>query len=160
MELLLAAAVALLVVALAAAAIAYVWYHQTGWAPFSASAGDDVAWAPAAGKPVTRLRFKNCTFTVARGDGAAPQSRDVTGVLNAMAQAYVGATPEVVPKALSLHSPLSGFSFVLAGYNDDSTTPPTAAVAQSPWCSGADATGACIVRPAKTATLTGLVRTI
>lgn len=156
MALLLAAVVVLLV----AVAAAYVWYQKVGWIAISAAAGDTVAWTPAGGKAVTSLRFKDCKFAVTRGDGATIPggAQDVTGVLNAMAAAFEGST--IAPAALSLHSPLSGFSFVVKGFNDATTVPPTMPAASSPWCSGVDASGACIVLPAKSATLTGWVRTL
>lgn len=107
---------------------AFVW-SRIGWQQFSNQTGDSVSWQAAGSADVSRLRFRNCIFTVKRSDGAT-QSKDVTAVLNGMATAYAGGPNN--PTELSLDRPLNPFSFLIAGFNDSTTVPdPTAA----PWCS-------------------------
>jgi hypothetical protein len=134
---LLAAAIVLLLVV----AAAYAWYHLVGWQPFSYQAGSHPAWAPAAGRDISRLRFKDCVFAVRRSDGAA-QAHDVTPALNGMAVAYKGGAAN--PARLALTHPLNPFSFVIPGFNDSATvSDPTA----RPWCAAPPAAchenGAC-----------------
>jgi len=107
---------------------AYVWYNYTGWAEFSNKTGDSPSWVPANGADISRLRFKDCIFTVTRGDGVS-RSYDVTPALNSMAVAYRGGGGN--PLSLTLTRPLNPFSFVIPGFNDRATVAdPTAA----PWC--------------------------
>ena len=141
---------------LVAVLIAYVWYNYTGWQSFSYGTGASPAWTPAGQADISMLRFKGCTFSVARGDGATA-TMDVTAVLNGMAVAYAGGTNN--PPSLTLVRPLNPFSFVILGFNDSTTvSDPTAA----PWCSapppscGSDGAcplavpGACSVEPSGT----------
>jgi hypothetical protein len=155
---LLLAAVILAVLVVGAA---YAWYNFTGWAAFSYKTGDSPRWA---GGDVSRLRFKDCVFTVARGDGKTA-ALDVSPALNSMAVAYKTGSAVTNPPALTLTRPLNPFSFVIAGFNDRLTVPdPTAA----PWCAAppppCDCTrGACACKAcpgSATATLVGKVRTI
>lgn len=107
---------------------AYVWYNYTGWAAFSFKTGDAPAWTPAAQADISLLRFKDCVFTVQRGDGVA-KSYDVTPALNGMAVAYRGGGAN--PAALTLTRPLNPFSFVIPGFNDRASVPDPSA---APWC--------------------------
>ncbi len=114
--------VALLIIA------AFVWYHYTGWQTFSFKTGDNPSWLPANQADISRLRFKDCVFTVNRGDGVS-KTQDVTPVLNGMAVAYKGGTSN--PMSLTLTRPLNPFSFVIQGFNDSATvSDPT----KPPWC--------------------------
>jgi hypothetical protein len=146
MEALPAAALAALTVLVVIAIAAYAW-SSMGWTAFVARTGDTPAWTPPAGKDVSRLRFRNCKFTVARSDGVT-QARDVTTVLDGMAAAYAGAKGALMPAALALVRPLNAFSFTIPGFNDRAAVPDPAA---PPWCAGppaacADGTG-CAVGP-------------
>jgi hypothetical protein len=122
------ATLATAIVAIIAIAAAYVWYNYTGWTSFQAATGTNLTWQPAGGADVSRLRFRNCTFTVARGDGVT-RSADVTAVLNGMAVAYKGGTNN--PALLALTRPLNPFSFTIVGFNDAATVTDPGA---SPWC--------------------------
>jgi hypothetical protein len=158
-------------------AVAYAWYGFVGWSDFSYSAGDSPAWAPAPGKSLARLRFKDCVFTVRRGDGKTA-TFEASAVLNGMAVAYasaVGAPPPV----LTLDRPLNPFSFVITGFNDRASVPDPGA---APWCTSPPAAcasdagcpggkpGSCVKRSSgaacvtcpggATVTLVGKVRTI
>ncbi len=137
--------------------IAYVWWHFTGWNEFSFDAGDLPSWAPTgSGKNVSRLRFKNCLFSVQRTGDAAPTTRDVTGILNTMAAAYSRGSSRFLtrsdfPASLVLDRPLNAFSFVIPGFNDvyylDAGGNPHGTVKDpsvAPWCgSGGPAPVAC-----------------
>jgi hypothetical protein len=81
-----------------------------------------------AGDDVSRLRFRNCVFTVKRGDGVT-KTHDVTAVLNGMAVAYKGGYNN--PQMLTLVRPLNPFSFVIPGFNDRATVADPSA---RPWC--------------------------
>jgi hypothetical protein len=119
---------AVIVVIVILVVAAYVWYHHTGWASFSYQTGDAPFWLPADGADLSRLRFKDVTFTVTRT--GQPTTRDVTAVLNGMAVAFTGGVSN--PPSLTLVRPLNPFSFVIPGFNDRASVPdPTAA----PWCS-------------------------
>ena len=124
-----AAIAAALIIVLILIAAAYAWYNFTGWQAFSFTTGDKPKWVPAGGADISRLRFKNCTFTVVRGDGVT-KPYDVTAVLNGMAVAFEGGISN--PGSLALVRPLNPFSFVIPGFNDSKTVAdPTA----PPWCS-------------------------
>jgi len=152
-----AAAVIVLVLVLAAA---YAWYNFFGWAPFAYQAGDTPAWQPAGQAGLDRLRFKGCTFTVARSDGVT-RTLDATPVLNAMAAGFADGPAN--PPALSLERPLNAFSFVIAGFNDRATVANPGA---PPWCAGpppcqpAAGGPVCGPCPGTRVTLTGKVRTL
>lgn len=127
--------------------IAFLWWHFAGWSEFSFSAGDRPSWAPTgAHKNVSRLRFKDCVFSVQRAGDPAPTSRDVTGILNNMAIAYSRGNsrffvPSDFPASLSLDRPLNAFSFTIPGFNDayyaDADGAPHGTVRDptaAPWC--------------------------
>lgn len=142
------AGVALAVVAVLVLAAALVW-HARGWTAFSLGPGENPGWTPAAGKTPAALRFRRATYSVTRGDGVV-QTRDVTGVLNAMAQGLAGLAPGAAPASLELAAGLNEFSFVLAGFN----TPEVASLDPGPWTRGG------VGIPAKAVALSGEVRTI
>lgn len=137
--------------------IAFVWWHFTGWTEFSYQEGDLPSWAPTGSrKNISRLRFKNCVFSVQRAGDASPTARDVTSVLNSMAVAYSRSTSRSMPagnfpKALTLDRPLNAFSFVIPAFNDayylDSSGTPRGTVkdpSAAPWCgAGGPAPAAC-----------------
>jgi len=125
--------------------IAFIWWHYSGWSEFSFANGDWPSWAPTDPKDnVSRLRFKDCVFTVQRAGDAAPTSRDVTAALNGMAVAYAGSrffTRDNYPAALTLARPLNAFSFAIPGFNDahylDADGTPRGTVkdpSAPPWC--------------------------
>ena len=169
----LALIAALVITIILVVGAAYVWYAFFGWSGFSYGTGDSPSWLPAGQADLSRLRFKDCVFTVTRSDGRVGRI-DVTPNLNSMAVAYKGGSYN--PSTLTLTRPLNPFSFVIPGFNDRSTVPdPTVA----PWCtsppasctgdsgcpygsvSGACAAGTCVNCPGgATVTLTGRVRTI
>jgi hypothetical protein len=179
---LLFATIVLIVLILSAA---YAWYNFTGWTAFSYKTGDSPSWIPAKSEDISRLRFKDCVFTVTRTDGKVA-TLDADPVLNSMAVAYKSGSINTNPATLTLTRPLNPFSFVITGFNDKASVPdPTV----SPWCTAPPAActkdsdcpygtpGSCVpqpvVPPATTAlsacstcpggatvTLTGKVRTI
>ena len=165
---------------------AYVWYNYIGWASFTYKTGDHPSWLPASGVSISRLRFKDCIFTVTRADKKVA-SLDVAPVLNAMAVAYKTSTSGT-PQELTLTRPLNPFSFVIKGFNDRATvsnpgvypwctSPPAACTADTdcpggacvtarrPVMTGAAVTGSIVTKtcstcPGSVVTLTGKVRTI
>jgi hypothetical protein len=132
--------------------VAYAWQSFVGWTTFPAyKAGDIPKWQPTTGSDISRLRFKDCVFTVTRSDGTAA-TLDATPALNSMAVAYKSGMSNM-PSTLELSAPLNPFSFTIVGFNDKATVAdPTVA----PWCTVPTATCA----GGATATLTGKVRTI
>ena len=179
---LLLAAIIVLVLAIVAS---YVWYNFTEWTEFSYNTGDDPSWTANNNADISRLRFKDCIFTVTRADGKVA-TLNVSPVLNSMAVAYKSGSVGTNPPALVLTRPLNPFSFVIAGFNDKLTvSDPTGA----PWCTAPPATctkdsdcpqsisGSCVTKPptpptavstgicancpgGAAVTLTGKVRTI
>jgi hypothetical protein len=166
---------------------AYVWYNYIGWSGFAYKTGDRPSWLPASGVSISRLRFKDCIFTVTRADKKV-SSLDVAPVLNAMAVAYKTSTVGI-PQTLTLTRPLNPFSFVIKGFNDRATVsdprvypwctaPPAACTTDSdcpggacitalrPILAGAAVTGTSVTKMCSTCpggavvTLTGKVRTI
>ena len=124
---LLVAAIVLFVLVISAA---FIWYNFMGWTEFSYKTGESPSWQPLGGKDISRLRFKDCVFTVNRSDGKVA-TLNATPVLNSMAVAYKTGTTETNPTSLTLTRPLNPFSFVITNFNDKHTVPdPTA----SPWC--------------------------
>jgi hypothetical protein len=123
-----AAAIALLAVIVIVLVVAFGWYHYTGWTTFSYRVGESPSWTPSTGGDVSRLRFKDCVYTITRGDKVV-KTQDVTPVLNSMAVSQKGNAKQ--PKALTLDRPMNPFSFVITGFNDRKSVPdPTVA----PWC--------------------------
>lgn len=125
----------------------WVWYHGTGWQPFTVGLGETATWTPAGGRPVSKLRFRKVKFAVTNPAGT-PGAADVTGNLNAMARGLADAKSP--PQALGLAKPLNGFSFPLPNFND-----PVSGEG-SGWC---PAGGACPAAP-RAASLAGEFRTV
>ena len=111
---LFASALIIIIILLVAA---YIWYNFIGWTEFNATTGDQPIWKPDVA--ISRLRFKDCIFTVTRSDGVS-QSLDVSQVLNGMVVAFKNSTLDVA-EPLKLVRPLNPFSFVIAGFNDKAT---------------------------------------
>lgn len=131
----------------------YVWWKSL-WTRFTFAAGQSVSWSPAgmAGKKVSDLRFRKCTFTVTRADGVVAQ-KDVTAVLNSMAAAYSDAAPDqALPSSLNLDAPLNAFSFVIPNFNDTASAGNPSAM---PWCKSPPVNGVCA---GSTVTLVGEYR--
>ena len=116
---------ALLIVAAVVVIAAFVWYNNTGWAPFAYSTGaTSVCW-PA--DDMSRLRFKDAVFTLNVGGKA--YTKDVTAVLNGMAAGNKGAPNNGI---LTLDAALNPFSFVVANVNTKAVVPdPTVAMWKS-----------------------------
>lgn len=129
----------LVIVVIVLIALAYVWYHHTGWAKFSNDNGDTVSWTSTTGAGISDLRFKDVVFTL--NVNGVSHTQDVTAVLNGMAVAYKD-TPN--SGTLTLDRPLNPFSFVIIGINDRDTVPDN----QTPMWQSA------------TATLAGYFRTV
>lgn len=109
-------------------AIALMWYNFMGWTTFTNKTGDSPSWAPPAGADISKLRFKNCVFSVSRADGVI-KTQNVDAVLNGMAVAYRNGVNS--PMALTLVRPLNAFSFVIPGFNDRATVSDPSGF---PWC--------------------------
>lgn len=115
-------------------------YNAVGWGkPVTFDTGDMVSFTPAGNKDVSRLRFKNCTFTIKDTNGKT-SSQDVTAILNGMAVAYAptkNSTDDngkpTNPATLDLVGPLNAFSFVISGVNDSKTVL-AGDNAKAPWC--------------------------
>jgi hypothetical protein len=125
------------------------WYHYSGWATFAYKTKDSPSWKAAKDQDISRLRFKDCVFTVRLPTGKVV-AQNVDPALNSMAVAYKSGTRN--PLALTLTRPLNPFSFTIPGFNDKAAVQdPTV----YPWCIDCPngAAGA-------TVTLTGKVRTI
>lgn len=99
-----------------------------GWTSFTFNKAQNASWSPSDNKPISKLRFKDCIFTV------GSTSEDVTSVLNNMAQAYSDSTVAKNPSSLMLDRPLNSFSFTIVGFNDSNTVS-LANKSKSPWCS-------------------------
>lgn len=109
-----AAAVAVIAVLIILLLTAYAWYFLPGWKKFSYVAGDDPTWVVGE-VGISNLRFKNCLFTIVRGDGVT-RTLDATAALNAMAVAY--KNQKLNPSSLKLVRPINTFSFIIQGFND------------------------------------------
>lgn len=100
---------------------AYVWYNYNGgWTKFNYSTGDLPSWTPAKDADISRLRFKDCIFTVTVPAGDSSPSITKTAnaapALNAMALGFKGGVSN--PASLKLVRPLNPFSFHIKGFND------------------------------------------
>lgn len=116
--------VATVVVVLLLVAAAYAWYNNpSAWESISAKGGDTVAFS-AGGRPLNRLRFKDCVFTTQSPSGEV-KSWEVTAVLNGMAAAYDVPAPGKTALTLGGSSAvaLNPFSFTKSGFNDGATVP-------------------------------------
>jgi len=114
--------ISVLLVVLLLIAFAYLWYNYTGWRPFVFGNGDKVAFSSK--QSVSKLRFKNCIFTVVDPSNQK-HTYDVTRNLNGMAVAYKGSPRP--PRQLELggvnRTPLNAFTFTVPGVNDRATLP-------------------------------------
>ena len=135
-----AALVSLIIILTVALCGSYGWYNYVGWLPFSftgdpknvaldaaakASGGTRPAgpsWTPLNDADISRLRFKDCVFTVTRS-GAAPAVKNVTANLNSMAVAYKDSPMKTNPGSLKLTRYLNSFSFLIPGVNDKVSAP-------------------------------------
>jgi hypothetical protein len=107
-----------LIVVAAGSASWYKW--GSGWKTFTFVEGDYASWAPAPGKTVGGLRFRDVEFTILDSTGAEipSGSTDATPTLNAMARAFAGDATTASPPVLSLVRPLNAFSFPITGLTD------------------------------------------
>lgn len=111
----LSVTIALILSFIILALIVIAWWFFTGWTKFSYKIGDLPVWAA---QDITKLRFRNCIFTVTMNNGTA-QHKDVSSNLDAMAAAYVGA--KSIPPSIGLYTPLNPYSFIIDGFNDSKT---------------------------------------
>lgn len=88
---------------------------------------DEPYWG-AGESDISRLRFKDCVFTVVDPAGRT-HVQDVTAVLNSMTAAYMDS-PSAPPKVLHLDRPLNPFSFTIPGVNDVAAVPTAADAAR------------------------------
>jgi hypothetical protein len=123
-----AAILAAIIVLVIIIAGSFAWYNLVGWKDFSGKTGDSMSWKPDGTANLSRLRFKDCIFTVTRRDGVVA-SKNVTAALNGMAVAYEGGTS--MPSTLTLTRPLNAFSFTIPGFNDTATVSDPSS---EPWC--------------------------
>lgn len=135
-----AALVTLIIILTAALCGSYGWYNYVGWQPFSFTGDPNNAalaatakangttppagpfWIPTKDADISRLRFKDCVFTVKRSDAAA-KVKNVTANLNSMAVAYKDSPSKINPTSLKLTRYLNSFSFLIPGFNDKVTAP-------------------------------------
>jgi len=136
-----AALVSLIIILTVALCGSYGWYNYVGWTSFSFTGDPNNAaldaaaklngttrpagpyWTPQNDADISRLRFKDCVFTVKRSDAAVPAVKEVTANLNSMAVAYKDSPSKINTTTLKLTRYLNPFSFPIPGFNDKATAP-------------------------------------
>jgi hypothetical protein len=109
--------VVIIVAIIIAVFMVYCIQTYTGWIPFTMKYDENfkILIAP---NIVSRIRFKNCIYTIVGLDGKSV-SRDVTNQLNYMVIAFHGNTEKKY--VFKLDGGLSPYSFIINGISDAAT---------------------------------------
>lgn len=125
--------IAIIIVLLIVLIVFYVYWYTVGWSTaLTFKNGDTVQIAVPYDSDITKMRFKNCKFSM--DIHGKTYTQDVSHALNYYVKSFkdskTGTVPETAPKTLLLPAGLNPFSFVIPNVNNLPGTDPT----KAPWC--------------------------